>query len=122
MFVLIVEDNPDIAANVGDFLEGQGVRVDFAYDGVSGLHLAVTQEYDVVVLDVGLPGMDGLAFCRRLRRDAERSTPVLMLTAKGQELDRATGESVGADHYLTKPFDPDHVLELAARTLGVELD
>lgn len=104
MRALIVEDNPDIAANVGDFLEAQGVTVDFAYDGIGGLHLAITREPDVVVLDVGLPGMDGLTFCNRLRRDARQSTPVLMLTARDTLDDKLAGFDAGADDYLVKPF------------------
>lgn len=104
MKILIVEDNHDIAANVGDFLEARGVEVDFAYDGVSGLHLAVTGEPDLVVLDIGLPGMDGLAFCRRLRQDAGHSTPVLMLTARDTLSDKLAGFDAGTDDYLVKPF------------------
>ena len=104
MHVLIVEDNADIAANVGDFLEAQGATVDFAYDGVSGLHLAIVNEPDLVVLDVGLPGMDGLAFCKRLREDADRSTPVLMLTARDTLADKLAGFEAGSDDYLVKPF------------------
>ena len=104
MRVLIVEDHLDIAANVGDFLEAQGADVDFAYDGVSALHLAVTQEPDVIVLDIGLPGMDGLSFCRRLREDAERTTPILMLTARDTLTDKLAGFEAGTDDYLVKPF------------------
>lgn len=104
MKILVVEDNQDIAANVGDYLGAQGVEVDFAYDGVSGLHLAVTGDPDVVVLDIGLPGMDGLAFCRRLRQDAERTTPVLMLTARDTLSDKLAGFDAGTDDYLVKPF------------------
>ena len=104
MRVLIVEDHADIAANVGDFLEAHGATVDFAQDGIGGLHLALTTDPDVVVLDIGLPGMDGLTFCRRLRQDAGRSTPVLMLTARDTLDDKLAGFDAGTDDYLVKPF------------------
>ena len=82
MRILVIEDNTDIAANIGDFLADKGHVVDFAGDGVTGLHLAVVNEFDVIVLDLGLPGMDGLEVCRKLRQEAKRQTPVLMLTAR----------------------------------------
>lgn len=104
MRVLIIEDEADIAANVGDFLELQGHRCDFASDGISGMHLALTTEVDVIVLDVNLPGMNGLDFARRLREDARRATPILMLTARDTVDDRVDGLSAGADDYLVKPF------------------
>ena len=78
MRVLVIEDNRDLAANIGDFLEARGHEADYAYDGVVGLHLAVTQPFDVISLDLGLPGMDGLTRCRRLRRDAASDVPVLL--------------------------------------------
>ncbi len=117
MRVLIVEDNRDIAANIGDFLEARGHESDFALDGLGGLHLAITMEYDAIVLDITLPGMDGLAFCRRLREDAGRNTPVLMLTARDTLDDKLAGFDAGADDYLVKPFE---LRELEAR-LGVLL-
>lgn len=80
--ILLVEDNRQIAEMVGEFLERRGYSVDYAADGVSGLHLAVSNSYDVVVLDLMLPGIDGLDVCRKLRGDAKKSTPVLMLTAR----------------------------------------
>jgi CheY-like chemotaxis protein len=81
MHILIIEDNPDLAANVCDFLEAKGHSTDAAGDGLTGLHLAVTPDYDAIVLDVMLPGMDGFTLRRRLREEARRDTPVLMLTA-----------------------------------------
>ena len=102
--VLVVEDNPDVAANIGDYLENRGHVVDFAMDGITGLHLAVTQPFDVIVLDIMLPGMDGLALCRRLRDEPGKSTPVLMLTAKDTLDDKLRGFDAGADDYLLKPF------------------
>lgn len=104
MHVLIIEDNPDLAANVCDFLEAKGHSTDAAGDGLTGLHLAVTQNYDAIVLDVMLPGIDGFTLCRRLRREARRATPILMLTALDALDDRVTGLESGADDYVVKPF------------------
>ncbi len=103
--VLVVEDNADLAANIADFLESHGHQVDVALDGVSGLHLAVAQPHDVIVLDLMLPGIDGLTLCRRLRRDAQSATPVLMLTARATLDDKIAGFGEGADDYLVKPFE-----------------
>ncbi len=102
--VLVVEDDPHIAANIGDFLEDRGHVVDFAMDGISGLHLAVTQPVDVIVLDILLPGIDGITLCRRFRDDSEKTTPILMLTAKDTLEDKLEGFDAGADDYLIKPF------------------
>ena len=104
MRVLIIEDDPAIAANLYDFLEVQGHVVDAAADGVTGLHLAVTGDFDTIVLDLGLPGMDGTTVCRRLREDAHKDTPVLMLTARDTLDDKLEGFARGADDYLVKPF------------------
>jgi len=112
MHVLLVEDNRDLAANVGEFLESRGCVVDYAADGLTGLHLAATHRYDALVLDLGLPGIDGLALCRRLREDARSDVPVLMLTAKDTERDKLAGFEIGADDYLVKPFS---LAELHAR-------
>lgn len=110
--VLLIEDNNGIAEMVGEFLERRGYAVDFAGDGVSGLHLAVTGSYDVIVLDLMLPGMDGLDVCRKLRGEAKKSTPVLMLTARDTLEDKLIGLDAGADDYLVKPFE---ARELEAR-------
>ena len=112
MHILLVEDNRDLAANVGEFLESRGHVVDYAADGLTGLHLAATHRYDALVLDLGLPGIDGLALCKRLREDARSNVPVLMLTAKDTERDKLTGFEVGTDDYLVKPFS---LAELHAR-------
>jgi DNA-binding response OmpR family regulator len=104
MHILIIEDNPDIAANLGDYLEDRGHTVDFAGDGVTGLHLAVVNDFDAIVLDLALPGMDGLEVCRKLREDAHKDTPVLMLTARDRLEDKLAGFETGADDYLVKPF------------------
>lgn len=109
---MIVEDNSDIAENIGDYLEVQGHIPDFAMDGIGGLHLALTQDYDVIVLDIMLPGMDGLTFCRKLREEDRKQTPVLMLTARDTLSDKLEGFNAGADDYLVKPFALE---ELAAR-------
>ncbi len=103
--VLIVEDNRDLAANMTDYLEAKGYLVDVAMDGVTGLHLAVTQPHDVIILDLMLPGIDGLTVCRRLRQDAQSAVPVLMLTARATLDDKAAGFGEGADDYLVKPFE-----------------
>jgi DNA-binding response OmpR family regulator len=104
MRLLIIEDNRDIAANLMDFLEARGHVVDMAGDGVGGLHLALTHEYDAIVLDLMLPGMDGLTLCRKLRTEVERHTPVLMLTARDSLDDKIQGLEAGADDYVVKPF------------------
>lgn len=112
MNVLIIEDTKDIAASIYDYLESLGYTIDAAGDGITGLHLAVTNDYDVVILDLGLPGIDGIDLCRRLRQDALRFIPVLMLTARDSLANKLDGFNAGADDYLTKPFD---LKELAAR-------
>jgi DNA-binding response OmpR family regulator len=103
--ILIIEDNPDLAANIVDYLETRGYVPDVAQDGVTGLHLAVSNRYDAIVLDLTLPGIDGLTVCRRLRQDAHATLPVLMLTARGSLDDKAAGFAEGADDYLVKPFE-----------------
>lgn len=104
LHILVIEDNPDLAANICDFLEAKGHIVDAAGDGITGLHLAVTKNYDAIVLDIVLPGMDGLTLCRKFREEAKRSTPVLMLTARDALDDRVAGLECGADDYVLKPF------------------
>lgn len=101
--VLIVEDQRDIAANIWDYLERRGYIVDHAVDGQTGLALALRGNLDVLVLDIGLPRLDGFALCRRLRI-AESGVPVLMLTARDTLEDRLRGFAEGADDYLVKPF------------------
>jgi len=110
--LLLIEDHRDIAESILDFLELRGYEVDYAADGVTGLHLAVTNTYDVIVLDVMLPGLDGLTVCRKIREEARRDTPILMLTARDTLEDKITGLDAGADDYLVKPFE---VRELEAR-------
>jgi DNA-binding response OmpR family regulator len=110
--ILLIEDNHDIAAMVGDHLEHSGYDVDFAADGVTGLHLAVTEDFDAIILDLMLPGLDGLDICRKLRTDAGKTTPILMLTARDTLEDKVAGLDAGADDYLVKPFELE---ELNAR-------
>lgn len=102
--VLIVEDNRDICENIATYLEKHNYILDFAYDGISAMHLVLTNPFDVIVLDLMLPGMDGLSFCQKLRADARVETPVLMLTARDTLDDKLKGFKAGADDYLVKPF------------------
>ena len=104
MRILVVEDNRDIAANLGDYLEERGHTVDYAADGVTGLHLAVVNNFDAIVLDLNLPGMDGIEVCRKLRTEGRKQTPVLMLTARDTLDNKLAGFDSGADDYLVKPF------------------
>ncbi|WP_374249299.1 response regulator transcription factor [Thermomonas sp.] len=110
--VLIVEDNRNISEMVGEYLEGRGFEVDYAADGVDGYRLASENVYDAIVLDLMLPRLDGIEVCRRLRGEARKATPILMLTARDTLDDKLTGLSSGADDYLTKPFA---IRELEAR-------
>jgi DNA-binding response OmpR family regulator len=102
--VLIVEDNGDILANLYGYLEPLGYALDSARDGFTGLALAADCVHDAIVLDLMLPGLDGLELCRRLRQELRRDTPVLMLTARDTVEDRVLGLRSGADDYLVKPF------------------
>lgn len=104
MRVLVVEDNRNLMSNLFEYFEPLGHTLDAAPDGPTGLHLALTQTYDVVVLDWGLPRLDGHEVLRRLR-DAGRDLPVLMLTARDELPDKVAGFRAGADDYLTKPFE-----------------
>ena len=101
--MLVVEDQHDIAANIWDFLERRGYVVDHAADGETGLARALTKSHDVIVLDLGLPRLDGLDLCRRLR-EAGHGVPVLMLTARDTLDDKLRGFAEGADDYMVKPF------------------
>jgi len=109
--VLLIEDNRDLAATLWDYLELHGFTVDHAADGLRGLHLALTEDHDLLVLDLGLPKLDGLEVCRQLRA-AGRQVPVLMLTGRDTLADKLHGFGEGADDYLVKPFD---LKELVAR-------
>lgn len=116
MHILIIEDDPAIATNLYDFLEARGHSVDAAGDGITGLHLAVTQRFDGILLDLGLPGMDGITLCQKLRHEALLDTPVLMLTARDTLTDKLKGFDCGADDYLVKPFA---LREVEARLVAI---
>ena len=109
MRVLIVEDEARLASSLQDLLELNGYAADIAHDGESGLDNALTGIYDVILLDVMLPKLDGFSLLRRLRGEGD-STPVLMLTARDQVSDKVEGLDCGADYYLTKPFEPQELL------------
>jgi len=113
--ILLVEDHHDLAETVGDFLESQGFTVDFAHDGLLAVRLAESERFDAIVLDIMLPGLNGIEVCKRLRKDLQLPTPILMLTARDQLDDKLTGFDAGADDYLVKPFDmPELVARLEA--------
>jgi DNA-binding response OmpR family regulator len=114
--ILIIEDDYTIAANLYDYLAARGHSVDAAADGVTGLHLAMSHPFDAIVLDLGLPGLDGIKLCRKLRLEAHQETPVLMLTARDTLQDKLQGFESGADDYLVKPFA---LKELEARLLAL---
>ena len=114
--VLVIEDQHDIAANIWDFLERRGYQVDHCADGASGLARALRDPFDAIVLDLGLPRLDGLELCRRLR-EAGHGVPVLMLTARDTLDDKLRGFAEGADDYLVKPFA---MRELEARLRAVQ--
>jgi len=109
MRLLIVEDESRLAASLKKGLELERYTVDLAADGIAGFDLAVDGDYDLIILDLMLPGLDGLEICRRLRRQ-QISTPILILTARGDIRDRITGLDSGADDYLPKPFSFEELL------------
>ena len=116
MRVLIIEDNCDLASNMFDFLEARGHIPDAAGDGVTGLHLAMANQYDAVVLDLMLPGMDGITLCRKLREEGGKTTPILMVTGRDSLDDKIAGLEAGADDYLIKPAELREV-EMRLRVL-----
>ncbi len=116
MRILIIEDNRDLASNMFDFLEAKGHVVDAAGDGITGMHLALINQYDAIVLDLMLPGMDGITLCRKLREEGGKSTPILMITARDALDDKIAGLEAGADDYLVKPAELREV-ELRLRVL-----
>ena len=126
MRILLIEDNPSLHANLTEQLEQAGHEVDLAIDGQSGLRLALAGNHDVVVLDLGLPRLDGIEVCRRLRAQRGAGPLVLMLTARDTLDDKLEGFAVGADDYLVKPFEGAELLvrlkALSRRTTRVERD
>ncbi len=114
--ILLVEDHHELAVTTGEYLEECGFIVDYAMDGITGLHLAVTNQYDALILDVMLPGIDGFSICQKVRLEAQLDIPILMLTARDQLADKLEGFDSGADDYLIKPFDFE---ELDARIKAI---
>lgn len=112
--ILVIDDDAELCKLVARFLSAEGFRVETVRTSVQGVERALSGEHELIVLDVMLPGMDGFEILRRLR--AESRTPVLMLTARGDDLDRILGLEIGADDYLPKPFNPR---ELAARIRAI---
>src|ERR1700712_4555026 len=112
--VLVVDDDPTVREVVARYLSRDGHRVIQRANGIDGLEAALTESPDLVVLDLMMPGLDGLQVCQRLRQHS--AVPVIMLTALGEESDRVVGLEYGADDYVTKPFSPR---ELALRVAGI---
>lgn len=108
--ILIVEDEIAIAELEKDYLELSGFEVEVSNDGKTGLHKALSEEYDLFILDLMLPGVDGFEICREIRN--EKNTPIIMVSAKKDDIDKIRGLGIGADDYMTKPFSPS---ELVAR-------
>lgn len=112
MKILIIEDNADIATNIGLFFENKGHVVDFAYNGSHGLNIALKTNFDIIILDLMLPGMDGISVCQKLKAEHDTPASIIMLTARDTLDDKLVGFEAGADDYLVKPFS---LLELEAR-------
>ena len=108
--ILIIEDEAAIAELEKDYLELSGFEVELANDGMVGLEKAINQDYDLLILDLMLPGVDGFEICRQVR--AEKNIPIIMVSAKKEDIDKIRGLGLGADDYITKPFSPS---ELVAR-------
>lgn len=115
--ILVIDDEADIVELISYNLKKEGFSVDFAYDGESALKKIKGNKYDLVILDLMLPGIQGLELCRIIRNDPEISgLPIIMLTARGEEVDKVVGLEMGADDYITKPFS---IRELAARAKAI---
>ena len=119
--ILIIEDNAQLAANLYEYLQGCGHSLDAAPDGLSGLHLASAGDYDAIVLDWNLPRLDGLSVLRRLRGEARKRVPVIMLTARDQLVDKIDGFEAGLDDYLVKPVALPEI-EIRLRSLVARLN
>ncbi len=114
MHILVVDDDAELCTLLGEFLRREGYTVDCDHEGNAGLTSALAGGFDLIVLDVMLPGLDGFEILRRLRQQSK--VPVIMLTARGEDVDRIIGLELGADDYLPKPFNPR---ELAARIRAI---
>ncbi len=115
MNILLIEDNHDLATNLFDYFEARGHTIDLAHDGIPGLHFAAANQYDVLILDVMLPSMDGLTMCKLLR-ESGKHTPILALTARDSLDDKIAGLEAGVDDYVIKPFS---MREVEARLLAL---
>ena len=109
MHILIIEDQAKLAQNIRKYLESEHYAVSIAHDGKLGFELAMTQEIDLLILDINLPGMDGYVICSMLRQH-KKNMPILMLTARTLQKEKIHGLNIGADDYLGKPFDLDELL------------
>lgn len=109
MHILLIEDQQKLASNICSYLETEGFAVTVSHDGKEGFELALTEEIDLLVLDINLPGMDGYVICSMLRQH-KKNMPILMLTARDSKNEVIHGLNIGADDYLTKPFDLDELL------------
>ncbi len=103
--ILLIEDNLIIARQLTEFMEGHNWVVDYADNGLQGIDLALNQNYDVIILDLNLPDIDGLEVCQQIKQQAKVNPPILMLTARDAFEDKAQGYGIGADDYVTKPFE-----------------
>jgi DNA-binding response OmpR family regulator len=110
MRILIIEDEKRLADSIKKGLEQESYAVDVSYEGTDGYGMALIQDYDLIILDLMLPGMDGMEICRKLRDEDKIHSSILMLTARGQVKDRVEGLNTGADDYLTKPFAFEELL------------
>ncbi|MFJ4143012.1 response regulator transcription factor [Pseudomonas sp. NPDC089734] len=113
MRILVIEDHKDILANITEYFTLKGHEVTGALDGLTGFHHAVTGHFDAIILDLMLPGMDGILVCKTLRENTRHQVPILMLTARDALDDRITGFNVGADDYIVKPFALSELLARA---------
>jgi DNA-binding response OmpR family regulator len=113
--VLLIDDDARLVEMLGEYLRSRGYQVEVRGDGESGLAAQARADFDAVILDVMLPGIDGLEVCRRMR--ARCQVPILMLTARGDDMDRIIGLEIGADDYLPKPFNPRELLARLAAIL-----
>lgn len=109
MHILVIEDQEKLARNIKEFLETETFAVTVSNDGREGFEKAMTQEFDVIILDINLPGMDGYVICSMLR-ERRKDTPIIMLTARAKQEEIVQGLNIGADDYLTKPFDLEELL------------
>ncbi|MDD2565735.1 MAG: response regulator transcription factor [Candidatus Gracilibacteria bacterium] len=109
MKVLIVEDNRALAKNIKEYFGLKSIKADVAFDGIMGMQVILDNHYDVIILDINLPGKDGLTICKELR-EKEINTPILILTSRNTTTDVVTGLNLGADDYLGKPFDFEELI------------